>query len=390
MKHAILSILFAFLSTTAVAQDKFVISTGTDIAQQITTYKTRIKTLDKYSQSTILEVSKEDLSELSRLAHQTRRCGGFFFHDSVREARQTVNKVSHRIAAQNYVVQNLPLVKGLIKNVREPNIQKNIRELSAFHNRYYQSETGVQAAAHIKDNWSKYAKTQFYNHKKWKQPSVIATIPGSTTPDEIIIIGGHLDSISGWFGGSSKRAPGADDNASGISTVGEILRVLTEAKYKPQRTLQFMGYAAEEVGLRGSSEIAREYKKRGAKVVGVMQLDMTNFKGSDKTIYLTTDYTDASQTEFLTRLIDTYLKVPYAQTRCGYACSDHASWTKNSFRAVFPFEAAKGGMNNKIHTAHDTIDVSGGHALHAVNFAKLGLAYLVELDLQGVNVTSKQ
>ena len=42
-------------------------------------------------------------------------------------------------------------------------------------------------------------------------------------------------------------------------------------------------------------------------------------------------------------------------------------------------------MNGKIHTTKDTISISGGTALHAVNFAKLGLAYLVEMDQQKIN-----
>jgi len=111
-----------------------------------------------------------------------------------------------------------------------------------------------------------------------------------------------------------------------------------------------------------------------------MQLDMTNYKGSDESIHLVSDYTDKAQTEFLERLIKKYLKVSYAKTKCGYACSDHASWTKAGYPAVFPFEAAKNDANRYIHTKNDTIENSGGNAKHSVLFAKLALAYLVELD----------
>ena len=40
----------------------------------------------------------------------------------------------------------------------------------------------------------------------------------------------------------------------------------------------------------------------------------------------------------------------------------------------------KNDMNRAIHTSRDTIELSRGSASHAVNFAKLGLAYLIELD----------
>ena len=46
------------------------------------------------------------------------------------------------------------------------------------------------------------------------QPSVILTVPGSEWPDEIVVVGGHLDSISNSGSGNAMNAPGADDDAS--------------------------------------------------------------------------------------------------------------------------------------------------------------------------------
>ena len=142
-----------------------------------------------------------------------------------------------------------------------------------------------------------------------------------------------------------------------------------------------MAYAAEEVGLLGSREIAREYRENNVPVIGVMQLDMTNYKGSnDKDIILISDNTNAEQNAFMGRLIDEYLKVSWQYDRCGYGCSDHASWNGVGFPASFPFEARKNDMNRSIHTASDTIERSRNSASHATNFAKLGIAFLVELD----------
>ena len=45
-----------------------------------------------------------------------------------------------------------------------------------------------------------------------------------------------------------------------------------------------------------------------------------------------------------------------------------------------PFEARKSDMNGKIHSSKDTISVSGGNAEHASKFAKMGLAFAIELD----------
>ncbi|WAC03885.1 M20/M25/M40 family metallo-hydrolase [Lacinutrix neustonica] len=106
---------------------------------------------------------------------------------------------------------------------------------------------------------------------------------------------------------NNNDAPGADDNASGIATITEAARVLFEMNFKPKRTIEFMAFAAEEVGLRGSKEIAQDYKSRNVNVISYMQLDMTNYKGSANDVYISTDsYNDDNLNNFLIELMDFY------------------------------------------------------------------------------------
>lgn len=117
------------------------------------------------------------------------------------------------------------------------------------------------------------------------------------------------------------------------------------------------------------------------KIKGVIQFDGTNFKGSpDISIALINDLTDSGQNKFLGKLIDTYLKVPWEYDKCGYACSDSYSWTYRGYPASFPSESRISQENKNIHSARDTLAVSLNSASHSVIFAKLGLAYVVELD----------
>ncbi len=151
--------------------------------------------------------------------------------------------------------------------------------------------------------------------------------------------------------------------------------------YRPKKTLAFMAYAAEEVGLLGSKEIARKYKDDGIQIAGVMQLDMTNFKGSDWDIALMQDYTNNEQNAFIGKLIDSYLPgLKWGYDKCGYGCSDHASWHLQGFPASIPFEAKKNDMNHRIHTNKDNLENMGGTAAHAEKFAKLAIAYALELS----------
>ena len=201
------------------------------------------------------------------------------------------------------------------------------------------------------------------------------------TPDEFVIIGGHIDSTAPSTGNND--APGADDDASGIATITEVARVLLDADFVPNRTVEFMAFAAEEIGLVGSAEIAQEYNDNNVNVISFVQFDMTNYPGSASDVYITTDnYNSNDLNAYLIELMEHYNasgehQVTYGNTACNYGCSDHFSWADQGYEAAFPFEADFSESNPNIHTSGDTFDVTG-NALKAAKFAKLGLEYIIE------------
>ena len=80
--------------------------------------------------------------------------------------------------------------------------------------------------------------------------NVIAQINGSEKPNEIIVIGGHLDS---WDLGD-----GSHDDGAGIVQSMEVLRILKDLNYSPKRTIRVVLFANEENGLRGGTKYAEE------------------------------------------------------------------------------------------------------------------------------------
>lgn len=394
MKHSMKWISLSLLlsaNVNAAPAKKFITIDNDAVNFSKSHFGTKAQAIKSVDGISVLEIDEESLTELSHeMHHEFKRCGGFMLHDSIEDALTEVNGIEKRNFAKSapfadYSITAEDEVRPLIPQVSEKEITGTINKLSSYKNRYYKSATGVQAAEWIHEKWSSLlshrsdAKVELYRHSKWLQPSVIATITGES--DEIIIVGGHLDSIAGFWGRERAAAPGADDNASGIATVTEVIRVLSNSSYKPSKTIKFMGYAAEEVGLLGSKEIAKSMKQAGANVIGVMQLDMTNYKGSDLDIVMMTDYTNQQQNEFIGRLLDKYTpEISWGYDKCGYGCSDHASWHGEGYPASMPFEAKKRDMNNNIHTGRDTIEQSRGGSNHAVKFAKLGLSFIVELD----------
>lgn len=380
------------------ADKKVFISIGTD-ALKFTEKKfgNRVQEISSQEGISVLKIDEDALPWLSMFMHKEfKRCGGFMLHDDIEDANALLNSQDNQWYAKNnsfaaYKIDQDDIVKPMVEQARPENILATITSLSTFQNRYYKGEFGKKSATWIKDTWSNLVKNrsdatvEFFPHSQWDQPSVILTIKGST--DETIVLGGHQDSINGYMGGGSARAPGSDDNASGISTITEVIRVLVENSYKPTKTIKFMAYAAEEVGLLGSKEIAKAFKKKNVNVVGVMQLDMTNFKGSNEfDIVLMTDYTNEDQNKFVGSLIDHYVPgIKWGFDQCGYGCSDHASWHTQGYPASMPFEATMDTMNHKIHTANDTLSVSNNNANHAVKFAKMAIAYIVEMDHQNIH-----
>ena len=92
--------------------------------------------------------------------------------------------------------------------------------------------------------------------------NTVAEIPGSEKPDEVVIIGGHIDS---WDLGT-----GATDNGTGIMAVLEAARALKAVGVKPRRTIRFVLFSGEEQGLHGSRAYVNAHEKEMNKISGVL------------------------------------------------------------------------------------------------------------------------
>lgn len=98
--------------------------------------------------------------------------------------------------------------------------------------------------------------------------NVVATLPGTTDPDEAVLLVGHFDSVSQT---SETYAPGADDNGSGTAAIVEAARRLAAARYR--RSITFICFSGEEQGLVGSHAYAARALERGENIAGVVNLD---------------------------------------------------------------------------------------------------------------------
>jgi leucyl aminopeptidase len=336
-----------------------------------------------------VRIDERWLPVLSHAVHEElRRCGGFVEHESMAEALAMLHRIDsapETELAPSYAIDDAAAVTPLLPLLQDSRILSTIESLSQFQNRLYNAATGVEASDWLAQQWRTLAGSRAWvrveqvRHRGWPQKSVRLRIAGNgANAAETVVLGAHLDSIAGTS--PTTRAPGADDDASGVASLTEVIRVLMDANWRPSRTIEFIAYAAEEVGLKGSGQIAATYKRQGKPVVGVLQLDMTAFQGDATDLWIYTDYTNAAQNQFVADLAATYLpQLSVGYDRCGYGCSDHASWTGKGYAASFPFESSFARYNRAIHTANDTTATFGNQALHALKFTQLALAYAVEL-----------
>jgi hypothetical protein len=185
-------------------------------------------------------------------------------------------------------------LRALLREVDPRRIEATVRRLAAFGTRHtLSSQTdparGIGAAANwIFDQMTGYAAAaggrMTVERQSFVQPvssripvpttitNLITTLRGDTAPDRIYVVTGHYDSRVTDVLNFTDDAPGADDDASGVATVLELIRVLSTRH--SEATIVFAAVAGEEQGLYGSDYLARQFKDAGADVQAMFSNDI--------------------------------------------------------------------------------------------------------------------
>ncbi len=345
----------------------------------------------------LAEMNAASIEKLAEAKHHSKQsCGGFtdvtraWTSERTREQNPTAFLKSYTETAKHpaiksatdvtYKIQYEKETQTLLKTITPQNMWDNLTTLTNFKDRYAGSKNGVKAAEWIKTKIETIAKetghddvTVYYvSTGNYSQPSVVAKFGKSNEAG--IVVGGHMDTLNSGF----ENKPGADDDGSGSVTVMETARTILASGMKFEKPIYFIWYSAEEMGLVGSDYVVADFKKKKIPVAAAIQMDMTGYAAeNDPTIWLMTDFVSKDLTAFMEKLITTYVKQPYKFSKCGYACSDHASWNKGGVAAAFPFESEMGNDDPYIHTSNDKMDVLSLD--HMTDFVKLATSYTVEL-----------
>ena len=121
----------------------------------------------------------------------------------------------------------------------------------------------------IQNDLEFYFKMNCEQHEDVQSYNVIGEITGSEYPDEIMLVGGHLDS---WDLGD-----GSHDDGAGVVQSMEVLRLFKETGYKPKRTIRVVLFMNEENGLRGGNKYAEVAKSKSEEHIFALESDAGGF-----------------------------------------------------------------------------------------------------------------
>lgn len=203
------------------------------------------------------------------------------------------------------------------------------------------------AVIHTSDAGSNW--TSYVDSVKAGMANVVASKNGTTAPDEVVILGGHYDSISNI---PDESAPGADDNGSGIAVIVEAARRMSGQQF--ERTVRFVCFSGEETGLNGSAAYAARAAATGENIIGMFNLDSVGW--NDDYFRIFSNASSAWLGDIAYNMAGTYAPTltTYHWDCPGCTWSDHASFWTRGFDAICGIETWDPAPPHH-HTPGDTL-----------------------------------
>jgi len=172
-------------------------------------------------------------------------------------------------------------LKALLAQIDKKRLQATVEKLASFPTRNTSSQELKEACEWMASEFRKLpgceveimsypVKASQRIPKDTTAFQVIATLRGTT--DRTIIVGGHIDTINTKADPLTGRAPGANDDASGVALTLEMARLASQRKWN--QTLKFVAFSGEEQGLLGSTALAKRAKAEAWPIEAVFSNDM--------------------------------------------------------------------------------------------------------------------
>ena len=271
-----------------------------------------------------------------------------------------------------------PFIESLISEIDMAEIQNSIQQLEDYGTRYYNKPQAFQAEQWIQEQFESLGlETQIHTFPQTgSSGNVIAIQYGTLYPDEYIVCGAHYDTYNSSQ--DFNHAPGADDNATGVASIIEAARILSQ--YEMERSIIYCAWAAEEIGLVGSQYYAEDAASDEMDILGYFNLDMTGYLDPTQEFKFVLHYSHNSELlrDYYINIANTYYPgIPIQMTFSSWG-SDYASFANNGYMGVSQNEDWS-HANPHYHSPTDLIGPSVNNFEQVETYAGLNLASVASL-----------
>jgi Zn-dependent M28 family amino/carboxypeptidase len=290
-------------------------------------------------------------------------------------------------------------VKEAAESIKAADIQKHINYLAsdALMGRRVPTPAGDTAAAYIMREFKAYGlkpvNGSYYQKVLWgkdntKPPfnNVVGFLEGSDPElkKEILIIGGHYDHVGPWKNskfGQDSIYNGADDNASGTAGVMVLAKTFCSMSERPKRSILFVAFGGEELGLVGSSFYCKNPLFPLEHTIAMLNMDMIS-RNDPGMVYIVASKKSPDLAQINEKENEKIgLKLDYSQD-VFIGSSDHAPFLAKKVPSLFFFT----GITKVLHSPKDeadTIDSSKAERIARLVFYN---AYYISNDNQHYKV----
>lgn len=284
------------------------------------------------------------------------------------------------------VTEEDPRIREMLNQVNMDSLEATVQHLQDYNSRIWNSENAFAASDWIAGRMEALGlevEQQPFNANTWMgsgaaAPNVIGIQRGTLYPDTYVVCGSHFDSFSyeAMYGGGT--APGADDNATGVASVLESARIMTQ--YEFEYSIIYCAYGCEEMGLYGSEAYASRCQQQGMDIIGYFNNDMNGYLYGDQ-IHIDCIYPNSVEpigTYYMNVGEVYYPELPIRHVNFNEGDSDHTSFNNHGYMGIYPFEDYQ-NHSPYIHTPNDVIGTSVTSFEMSQQFCQMNIACLAEI-----------
>ena len=279
-----------------------------------------------------------------------------------------------------------PRIREMLDQVSMDSLQATVQHLQNYQSRIWNSTNAFSASDWIAGRMQALGlevEQQPFNANTWlgsgeAAPNVIGIQRGTLYPDTYVVCGSHFDSFS-WEAYSGGNCPGADDNATGVASVLESARILTQ--YEFEYSIIYCAFGCEEMGLYGSEAYASRCQSEGMDIIGYFNNDMNGYLNPGDEIHIDCIYPNsvAPIGDYYMNIGSVYFpELPIRHVNFNEGDSDHTSFNEHGYMGIYPFEDYQ-NYSPYIHTPNDLIGTSVNSWEMSKQYCQMNIGCLTEI-----------